>query len=298
MSRSIATPAAAAEEDLRDTIFSDISELRFTAEISVTSPGVICGVELAREKAETLGLEVLSARADAEEVAAGETLLAIRGPAKEIAIAEDCLPGAIAKPSAIARAARQAQALAGDRVRVVSGAAKKMPVEIKPQVRRAIHQGGGSGRIAPPPFVYLDKNYVRMFGGVRQTLEAVAPMRGYTRCIQLRGLVEPIEVEARAALELGAEILMVDTGDLADLDLVSRLARDAGRREAVSLAFSGDIALEDIPAIVAGHDVDILDVGRAVIDAPSVDVKFDVVAGGAASAAGGPTTSKEAPPRE
>ncbi|ANK79838.1 MAG: hypothetical protein TEF_02810 [Rhizobiales bacterium NRL2] len=263
--------------DLRDDIFRSLGGRRFTAELRVATAGVICGVEDAAAKALDLGCEVLHAMRDAEEADADAPVLIIRAPAKEIAIAEDTLPGAIAKPSGIARAARRAQQIAGGRVRIVSGAAKKMPIEIKPQVRRAIHQGGGSGRIAPLPFVYLDKNYVRMFGGVRRTLEAVSVLEGHTRCIQLRGLVEPLEDEARAAIEMGAEILMVDTGNLADLDRVASMVRAAGRRETTEIAFSGDIALEDIPAIAA-HDVDILDIGRAVIDAPGVDVKFDVVA--------------------
>jgi nicotinate-nucleotide pyrophosphorylase (carboxylating) len=150
-----------------------------------------------------------------------------------------------------------------------------MPEEIKPQIRRAVHRGGGSGRIADVPFLYLDKNYVRIFGSVRKTLEAVAPMQGYVRAIQLRGLVEDIATETRAAIESGAEILMVDTGRLEDLDLVARLVHESGRRQRTTIAFAGDIAMEDIPD-VAAHDVDILDIGRAVLDAPIVDIKFDV----------------------
>jgi nicotinate-nucleotide pyrophosphorylase (carboxylating) len=76
----------------------------------------------------------------------------------------------------------------------------------------------------------------------------------------------------------GAEILMVDTGRLADLDLVARLVQESGRRDRTTIAFAGDIAMEDI-AEVAEHDVDILDIGRAVLDAPIVDIKFDVRTG-------------------
>lgn len=264
-------------DDLRDVIFASLGNARFTAEVRVTSAGLVCGVEMAARKAREVGCEVVSGAEDATMASPDVPILVLRGSAKAIAMAEDCVPGAIAKPSGIARAARRAQDLAGGRVRVVSGAAKKMPVEIKEQVRRAIHRGGGSGRIADGPFVYLDKNYVRIFGGVRRTLAAVAGMQGYTRTIQLRGLVEDIAAEARAAIEMGADILMVDTGDLADLDLVAALVREAGRRAAVTIAFSGDIELEDI-ARIAEHDVDILDIGRAVIDAPMVDIKFDVVA--------------------
>ncbi|MGB3389374.1 MAG: hypothetical protein WBA88_15465 [Pseudaminobacter sp.] len=264
-------------DDLRDVIFQSIAGRIFVAEIRVTTSGTVSGVEMACRKAEEAGCAVLRHIEDAAFADAHEPVLVISGPPKAIAIAEDCVPGAIAKPSGIARAARRAQELAGDKVRVVSGAAKKFPLEIKDQVRRAIHKGGGSGRIAPPPFVYLDKNYVRMFGGVRRTLEGISGMEGYTRAIQLRGLVQDIAEETRIALEFGAEILMVDTGRLEDLETVAAIVRAAGRRAQTTIAFSGDIGLDHIPQIASGYDVDVLDIGRAVIDAPMVDVKFDVV---------------------
>lgn len=261
--------------DLRDTIFASVVDRRYIADVRVTTPGVVCGVEHGQRLASELGCEVPHCAADGDEVRVEAPILTLAGSAKAIAMAEDCVPGAIGKPSGIARAMRRAQELAGKKVRVVSGAAKKMPVEIKDQIRRAVHRGGGSGRISNDSFLYLDKNYVRIFGSVRQTLEAVAPMQGYVRAIQLRGLVEDIASETRAAIEMGAEILMVDSGRLEDLDLVGRLVREAGRRERTTIAFAGDIGMEDIPA-VAAHDVDILDVGRAILDAPIVDIKFDV----------------------
>lgn len=263
--------------DLRDDIFASLDGRRFTAEVRVVTPGLVCGVELARAKAGQLGCVVRDGLNDGDEVSdPGRPILVFEGSAKAVAMAEDCLPGAIGKLSGIARAARQARALAGPALKVVSGAAKKMPEEIKPQIRRAIHKGGGSGRISDRPFLYLDKNYVRMFGGVRPMLEALAAMEGYVRVVQLRGLVDDIVTEARAAIEMRAEIVMVDTGFLTDLDLVAGMIRSAGRRSVTTIAFAGDIALEDIPRI-ARHDVDILDVGRAVIDAPMVDVKLDVL---------------------
>jgi len=266
------------KDDLRDEIFASLEGCLFTAEVRVTSPGLVCGIEMARSKAEALGCVVVNEMKDGDATLNAHPVLCMRGPAKSIAMAEDCVPGAIAKFSGIARAARKARELAGGRVKIVSGATKKMPAEIKAQVRRAIHYGGGSNCISDRPFLYLDKNYVRMFGGVRQTLAAVSGMQGYVRVIQLRGLVESLASEARAAIEMEAEILMVDTGRLEDLDLVATMVRELGRRESTTIAFAGDIAMEEISAIVA-HDVDILDVGRAIIDAPMVDIKVDVVAG-------------------
>lgn len=263
--------------DLRDIIFKSIAGRTFVAEVKVTTSGVVSGVDMACRKAEEAGCSVLRHVEDAAFANSCEPILIISGSPKSIAMAEDTVPGAIAKPSGIARAIRLAQELAGGKVRVVSGAAKKLPFEIKEQVRRAIHRGGGSGRITSPPFVYLDKNYVRMFGGVRRTLEGISGMHGYTRAIQLRGLVDEIADETRIALEFGAEILMVDTGNLADLERVSAIVRASGRRDQTRIAFSGEIELNQIPHIVANYDVDILDIGRGIIDAPMVDIKFDVV---------------------
>jgi nicotinate-nucleotide pyrophosphorylase (carboxylating) len=273
--RAISSPK---KDDLRDRIFASLEGCLFTAEVRVTSPGLVCGVEVARSKAEELGCVVLNEMSDGTAALNTQPVLCIRGTAKAIAMAEDCVPGAIAKFSGIARAARHAQELAGKHVRVVSGAAKKMPQEIKTQLRRAIHCGGGSVCISDRPFLYLDKNYVRMFGGVRQTLASVAAMPGYVRVIQLRGLIENLAAEARAAIEMEAEILMVDTGRVEDLDLVAAMVRESGRRGSTTVAFAGDIAMDEVCAI-ATHDVDILDVGRAIIDAPMVDIKVDVIGG-------------------
>jgi nicotinate-nucleotide pyrophosphorylase (carboxylating) len=272
-----------AKPDLRDSIFSSLKQHLFTAEVRVTTPGLVCGVESACAKVEKLGCVVLDGVKDGDVALADRPVLRLQGSAKSLAMAEDCVPGAIGKSSGIARAARHAQDLAGGRVRVVSGAAKKMPDEIKAQVRRAIHCGGVSVRLTDRPFLYLDKNYVRMFGGVRQTLAAVPAMTGYVRAIQLRGQIASLASEARAAIEAKAEILMVDTGRLEDLDTVVAMVRESARREVTTIAFAGDIAMTDISTIVA-HEVDILDVGRAIIDAPMVDIKFDVLAGDAMAA--------------
>ena len=95
--------------DLRDTIFVSVADRVYVADVRVTSAGVICGIERAAQKAMDLGCEVLHAAADGDEVGIEKPVLTIRGTAKAIAIAEDCVPGAIAKPSGISRAMRRAQ---------------------------------------------------------------------------------------------------------------------------------------------------------------------------------------------
>ncbi len=270
--------------DLRDHIFASLDGRRFSATLSFRADGVVCGIGFALEKLAELGCEVTFARADGEDVAAGEPVLIFNGSAKAVAMAEDRVIGSIAKASGIAAAARKAVELAAGRVRIVSGAAKKLPEEIKAQVRHAVHVGGAVGRIVDGPFIYLDKNYVRIFGGVKETLAGVAHMTGFTRVIQLRGELRSLEEETKAAMDAQAEILMVDTGKTDDLDRVSACLTTGGNRSATCLAFAGDISLERIPEL-ATHDVDILDIGQAIIDAPLADCSLDVAPARAVDAA-------------
>ena len=261
--------------DLRDSIFTSLRGQEFTAALSLERDGLVSGLADALACLENLGCTLLHAHAEGAFTRAGEPILIFRGSAKAVAIAEDQVIGCIAKPSGIARATAAAVAAVEGKVRIVAGAGKKMPVSFKPALRRAVHTGGAGGCICERPFVYLDKNYVRMFGSVAKTLAGVAHMTDFVRVIQIRGLVESIEAETLAALEGGAGILMVDTGRIEDLDLVSRLVKEAGKRGEVALAFAGGITLEQIPAI-AEHDVDILDIGQAILDAPLADCKLDV----------------------
>ncbi len=263
------------DADLREAIFASLEGQEFKAAVRMEQSGLVCGLEDAAMRLKALGCVLSRSLAEGARASAGEPVLVFRGPAKAVAIAEDQVIGCIAKPSGIARATAAAVAAAAGRVRIVAGAAKKMPLEFKPALRRAVHAGGAGGCIADRPFVYLDKNYVRMFGSVEKTLAGVSHMAGRLKVIQLRGLIESLKDETLAALLGGADILMVDTGRLEDLDLVADMAVRSGRRRDISLAFAGGVRLERIDEI-CGHDVDILDIGQAIVDAPLADCRLDV----------------------
>ncbi len=121
----------------------------------------------------------------------------------------------------------------------------------------------------------LDKNYVRIFGGVKPALEAVAPLERPT-VIQVRGELQPIDEEALTAARGGAAVIMVDTGDRKDLGMVVQALRKNDLRSSVEVAFSGNIELEDLEHISCA-DADILDIGYAILDAPCLPMRFDVV---------------------
>lgn len=263
--------------DLRHTIFSTLGGELFEAAVTMEKAGLVSGIADALQCLEQLECTLVTLCPDGAAVRAGERVLVFRGTARAIAMAEDRVIGCIAKPSGIARATAKAVAAAEGKVRIVAGAGKKMPQHFKPALRHAVRIGGAEACISPRPFIYLDKNYVRMFGSVTATLAGVAHMEGFVKVVQLRGEIESIADEARAAAAGGADVIMVDTGILPDLDAVSAALREAGLRERVSLAFAGVIRLDDI-AEIRSHDMDILDIGQAIVDAPLADCRLDVLA--------------------
>jgi molybdenum cofactor synthesis domain-containing protein len=269
------------ERDIRDEIFRQVANEPITAVVSAEADGMLFGLDAARRQAMALGLTVIARAEDGKRVRWGDILLLVHGFPKAIAQGEEVLIGAMAKPSGIATAAAEAVRRAGNRLRVVSGAWKKMPLELKATVRGAIQAGGASFRIVDTPFLYLDKNYQRILGGIRQTLEATAHLTGYSRVIQLRGEQRAIAEEVAEAVTSGADILMIDTGDPDDIDRVAMKLRELGLRDTVRLAFAGGISLNDIETLSA-RDVDILDVGTAIVDAPLLPLRFDVIPKGTA----------------
>jgi len=260
--------------DPRELIFSRIAGRTVTAAIVTTEPGIMANVERAVSAAEDLGLAVEYAVAEGKPVSAGEEVLRVSGAPLAIAACDERIPGMLAKPSGIATATRAFVEQAGGQLRVVSGAWKKLPSSHKDMIRSAITIGGAEPRIAQWPFVYLDKIFVEMLGGVRASLAEVAeqtPLAGHRRVIQVTSAAAACE-----AAECGADIVFVDTGNPADVNAAADALRQAGMRGQVELAFGGGVTLSDLP-VLRELDLDIVDVGRAIVDADLLDMRLRMV---------------------
>ena len=265
----------AVEDPFYEEIFGNLAEQSWQVSLRSRSDGWLAGIPLARKAAETIGLEAIWRKQSGEKVFAGEEIAEFIGSPQQIVKFENLVIGLISKPSGIASAAQKARKLASGKVRLVSGGWKKHPFLIKDMVLEAVTAGGIAHRIVDEPFIYLDKNYVRIFGGISQALQAVAS-HAKTKVIQLRGEFLPIAEEAREALSLGADVLMVDTGSWKDLDEVLGVMREKNLSYAAKLAFAGGIKLVDIP-LLTRKGVDILDIGAAILDAPWLELTYDVM---------------------
>jgi nicotinate-nucleotide pyrophosphorylase (carboxylating) len=262
--------------DLREEILKDVAGARVTACIVADEPGVVAETVAAVEQAIRLGLSVSFVLDEGTGIAAGDRIIEFEGTPESVARAEELLMGLMAKASGIATAAARFVEKAGGRPEIVCGAWKKMPPSQKDSIRRAIITGGARFRICSEPFIYLDKNYIEMLGGIGPSLEAVARLNGHARVVQLKGRYGDIADEACEACEAGADILSIDTGRSADVERAARALTGRRLRDRVRIAFAGGIRLDEMEGLKQ-LDVDIVDVGREVVDAPLLDMRMEVL---------------------
>jgi len=262
--------------DLRDTILESKKYKKFIAAIISEGEGLVAGTGLLKSRGEEIGVEFLFLLKEGSHISPETVITKFVGTPKQIAICEDNLIGLISKYSGVASAAEKVKQMSNGKTKMVCGAWKKMPSEIRVFLRSAVEVGGLRTRIVDEKFIYLDKNYVRVFGGIKESLEAVRKMGDRLKVIQIRGETASIATEVLEATRSGADIVMVDTGRIKDVRMAADILRHANKRGLVKIAFAGGIKLSDIPTLV-GEDIDILDIGRVVIDAPLLDMRLDVL---------------------
>lgn len=263
-------------EDIRDIIFKDIIDKEFKAVITPERDGILSGISEANEQVKAIGIKLQWYKSEGDIIKKEEPIAEVASTPKKIAIAEEKIIGTISKYSGIATAARKAVDLAKGRIRIVSGSWKKMPPAIKTGVRNAIVTGGASFRICNKRMIYMDKNYIRMLGSIPDTLNAVKDFDDYTKVIQIRGEKLSIEEESKLAIENGCNILMVDTGNLDDFKRCSVVVHKMGVRDRVEIAFAGNVKILNMETYI-NLGIDVLCIGKEIVDAPLLDMKIDVI---------------------
>jgi len=263
-------------KDIRDVIFKDIIDQKFKAVLMPEENGCLSGVADAMKQAEEIGIELELNYKEGQLIECGKPIGIITATPKKMALAEEKIIGTLSKFSGIATAAKKAVEFADGKVEIVSGSWKKMPPAIKDGVRSAIVSGGASFRITNDNMIYLDKNYIEMLGSITDALNTVKEFTEYIKVIQIKGKKDSIENETRQALENGCNILMVDTGNIEDVIRCSNTTIDLGFRDEVKIAFAGGVKLNKINDL-SRLDIDILCIGKEIVDALLLDMKLDVI---------------------
>ncbi|NLN98402.1 MAG: quinolinate phosphoribosyl transferase [Eubacteriaceae bacterium] len=260
--------------DIRECIFSDIIGKKYVAEVKALQKGILSGIEEGLEVLHQLNIKILAHQHEGDLLEVGTTIVTMMGTPIQLSKAEEYFAGYVSKTSGIATAARKAVELAENKMKIVCGAYKKMPQANKASFRKAVSTGSAMVRMYEEPFVYLDKNYIRMLGGIPNALKAVSFIKNRKKVVQIHHLYAPIEVEVVQAIEGGADLLMIDTGNIHDLNICLELLKD-NPNHTMELAFSGDVQLEDIPKF-RHMGLSRLCIGKSILDSKMLDVTFDI----------------------
>jgi nicotinate-nucleotide pyrophosphorylase (carboxylating) len=242
---------------------------RYRAVVSPTEPGLVAGTALiAPPSSDPTGCwEVVAI--EGEWALPGQPLIHLDGSAWEISVAEDHVLGVLGFAGGIARRGARIKAAAPTGMRVVCGGWKKLPAPLKPVLRAGLDVAGLSHRLLDGDFVYVGKNQVAMFGGVAAAVTAARGLRNGTVSVQVVNVEQAVE-----AVDAGAAVVMVDTGQLADLEAVSSALHSRGGD--VAVAYAGGVDEPQL-ARIADLGAQIVDVGRAVLDAPLWDLHMEMV---------------------
>ena len=234
---------------------------------------VVCGIEVAREvfRQADPALVFEGRRADGETCAPGEVMAAVRGRARPILAGERTALNFMQRLSGIATATSRLVALARGSGVQISDTRKTAP-GLRALDKYAVATGGGTNhRAGLGDAILIKDNHWRLVGGVA---EAVRRARAAARPGAGAGIT--IEVtsaaEARAAIEAGAQALLLDNMDEATLRETIALAR--GR---AFLEISGGVTAESVPRLAA-LGVQRLSIGALTHSVRAVDIALELEA--------------------
>ncbi|RWD42129.1 carboxylating nicotinate-nucleotide diphosphorylase [Mesorhizobium sp.] len=208
-------------------------------------------------------------RPDGSEVAAGETIAKISGPARGLLTAERTALNFLCHLSGIATAtAAMVEAVRGHRAKIVC--TRKTTPGLRALEKYAVRVGGGANhRFGLDDGVLIKDNHIAIAGDIRAAVERARTATGHMVKIEVE--VDSLE-QLEIALASYVDAVLLDNMSLEDL---ARAVDMVGGR-AITEA-SGRVTPKTAPAIAA-TGVDLISVGWVTHSAPILDIGLDVPA--------------------
>jgi nicotinate-nucleotide pyrophosphorylase (carboxylating) len=244
------------------------ADLLATTVLAARQRGIIAGLDLA-----TLAfclidpaIEVTVYRADGSEVAPGEIIASIRGPARGLLIAERTALNFLCHLSGVATStASIVAAVRGHKARIVC--TRKTTPGWRALEKYAVRAGGGSNhRFGLDDAILIKDNHIAIAGGIRPAIERARASAGHLVKIEL-------EVDSLAqldeALGLGVDAALLD--NMSTEELRQAVAMVAGKAFTEA---SGRVTPATAPDIAA-TGVDLISVGWLTHSAPALDIGMD-----------------------
>lgn len=241
-------------------------DLAGSARVEAREPIAVAGLPVAAEVFERLDLDFEALTEDGSAAQAGDVLALVRGAARGLVTAERTALNFLQRLSGIATVTRRfCDAVSGTAAQIVD--TRKTAPGWRALDKYAVRCGGGRNhRMGLHDGVLLKDNHIAALGSV-----AAAVKRARERAP--RALRVQVEVEspeaARAALDAGAELLLVDNQPPAVIAEIVALV--CGR---IPVEATGRVDLKNVAAI-ARTGVDRISVGALTHSAPAVDVALE-----------------------
>ena len=244
------------------------SDHHATTALAARQPGIVAGLDLAVLAFRLIDpdVEVIVHRADGSEVARGEVIASVSGPARAILTAERTALNFLCHLSGIATATASIVAVVREHKATIVCTRKTTP-GLRAVEKYAVRAGGGSNhRFGLDDAILIKDNHVAIAGGIRPAIERARANAGHLVKIE-------VEVDTLAQLEealaLAPDAVLLDNMSVDDLR--QAVAMTAGR--AITEA-SGRISAATAPA-VAATGVDLISVGWLTHSAPILDIGLD-----------------------
>jgi nicotinate-nucleotide pyrophosphorylase (carboxylating) len=262
-------------EDLTDDVTTKLTvEEKTFGEATVTAKqaGVICGLEALHTVYGRLDrrVEVKTTPADGDDVAVGDIIATIEGPARPILVGERSALNLIGHLSGIATVVREYARAVRDNRCVLVDTRKTLP-GLRTLQKYAVRVGGGANhRFALWDGILVKDNHIVAAGSVGEATRR-ARLGGSRLPVQVECTNEPEVVEA---LDAGAHAILLDNQEPAELERLTRLIKE--RSEHVLVEASGGVTLSNV-ADVAATGVDRISIGAFTHSAPALDISMKLL---------------------
>ncbi|ANT54368.1 MULTISPECIES: carboxylating nicotinate-nucleotide diphosphorylase [Mesorhizobium] len=236
--------------------------------LAARQSGVVAGLDLAMLAFRLIDpdVEISVERADGSDVAKGEVIASVVGPARAILTAERTALNFLCHLSGIATAtASIVAAVRGHGAKIVC--TRKTTPGLRAVEKYAVRAGGGANhRFGLDDAILIKDNHIAIAGGIRTALERARNSAGHLVKIE-------VEVDTLAQLEevlgFAPDAVLLDNMSLDDLRRAVAIVGGRAITEA-----SGTITSDTAPAIAA-TGVDLISIGRLTHSAPILDIGLD-----------------------
>ncbi|RWJ43135.1 carboxylating nicotinate-nucleotide diphosphorylase [Mesorhizobium sp.] len=244
-----------------------------TLVLKARQPGVVAGLDLVAFAFLLVdpGVDMEIYRPDGCDIAAGETIATMTGPARGLLTAERTALNFLCRLSGIATAtAAMVEAVRGHKAKIVC--TRKTTPGLRALEKYAVRVGGGANhRFGLDDGVLIKDNHIAIAGDIRTAIERARAAAGHMVKIEVE--VDTLE-QLDIALSSKVDAVLLD--NMSTEELGRAVVMVGGR--AITEA-SGRVTPKTAPAIAA-TGVDLISVGWLTHSAPILDIGLDMPADG------------------